>query len=162
MIYLEYKGRPAPIDSLIWAGFAPCGCINSSLSADGGGCEVIATPEQAKRFHADGSKLRESRDLDTYVLHSHADFPWDAFKVRCQHVPAYGRPIAPIPDGYGWAVSDNSRGLRHLVPNRPRDWSKPCPDGLCGCRRKFWQFEESRMYSTVPCLKCSALAVGAA
>lgn len=154
--YLEYNGQPVDIHDLLWAGFAPCGCINSSLnaSADGG----ILTAESAKRFHADGSKLREFRDPNTYRLISRADFPWDEFKGECPHSPKWGRPEIPIPDGYEWAVGDPARGLQHFIPSGPRDWSKPAPDALCGSRRHWWNRDEDARNLTVPCLKCAALA----
>lgn len=75
-VYLEVDGKPVPISDCVWAGIAPCGCIDSALRAR----EDVLTAEQARLYWAGGRKREAAKDPNEYVLHTQETFPWEQFK----------------------------------------------------------------------------------
>jgi hypothetical protein len=169
-VYLELYGEPKPVDDLVWAFIAPCGCLSGLLVAGLAhtpSYEPVVSEEQAWREYYPSAATMRNQDKKAGFTCKLMTRQQAAAKGigKCPHLPRWGVPETPHLEGYEWVIYHNTRS-QHLVEWLWGDETKiPFPDyevrkqrfaptSLCG-RQKSWFWErDGDTYDKPECGSC--------
>lgn len=181
-VYFKIDDEFIAASECCWIRFSPCGCLSGVSTVDSGD-SFAATEDDVFTCFASNNVVaaRDKEDGYTHKLVTLEAYKkeWAAkLAIRdnaCPHVPEWGIPHIPLPEGQEWALAQLDTFYKefedfqlHLVPvsniSAPkgvgRVYSSKESYSLCGVEtRQLWTQYPHEISDCVTCRKCETIAL---